>query len=225
MLSFTIINLKNAVLFCVFFCQSHLTLYIHFSSFTPSCSFTYSHYPIYFFQLSVYFCLTFEVNKELMIWPSWTLNTVATFLCSNIVCLFLYPFSQELTVLKSTLKDPHPPTHPPPLSTVENLHKALSIWFILLLFWWSSSMIALFVRGIWFWNVCLSLQTLFARKIWICALMLENHMSCAGLTRSFKVGQKLVDTVVHWLWRKQSSSWESALPGNHTCSWAKLQDE
>lgn len=135
MLSFTIINLKNAVLSCVIFCQAHLTLYIRFSSFTPSCSFTYSHsyYPIYFFQLSVYFCLTFEVNKELMIWPSWTLNTVATFLCSNMVCLFLYPFSQELTVLKSllrrkkTLKDPHPPTHPPPLSTVENLHKALSI--------------------------------------------------------------------------------------------------
>lgn len=93
MLPFTIINLKNAVLFCVLFCQSHLTLYIHFSSFTPSCSFcTLAVIHItqsIFFQLSVYFCHTFEVNKELMIWPSWTLNTIAIFLCSNLVCSYV----------------------------------------------------------------------------------------------------------------------------------------
>lgn len=179
------INLKDDILRCgIFFASITSLCTLIFHAFL-SCSFcTFEFIRLCYLFFNFLFTFTMCLKSVKTFW--YDQAGLATLFCSKIAQLC--HFSQECTRFfkvsyrKKILKDPPPHFHPPPLNSC--------LWKIYIKPWLLDLTLFLSFGGVlsWFWGFCcLSLMALLARKMWVCALMLEKFKFFAGLTRSLRV--------------------------------------
>lgn len=184
-----VINLNNYILCCVIFLpiSSHfilsffmLFLAVHLQSLGSS-NFFFN----FLCTFAMYIWSQFRpLGMTKLVWLPFF------FVVNSSTLSFFFLNAQSFFIVsdrKKILKDPPPLIQPPPLNSW--------LWKIYIKPWLLDLTLSLSFGGVLSWKhlprfwgfCCLSLMALLARKMRVCALLLENLMFYAGLTRSLEV--------------------------------------